>query len=226
MGAKMGRALPCCYLILLMKGLILLLLALLGIASPPKPPAVRVVFSPLAQAAYVAASKHLVEIKPRVTFPLKKQRGRIVIPTAKGQRVFQDGWIGKERDEDARYTYLGYWPSLHWHLVEGYNYGEVYTTNVVTPGGQHLKLNGSPSLSPDTSQFVVAFGSLDGLGAPIIQLFQLNNGTWRESWKIAPNTWQVEQLEWLTKNTLLLKEKHWDKDFSKSWFIYARLTIQ
>lgn len=207
-----------------MKALILLLLPLLGIAGPPKPPAVR--FSPLTRAAYAAASKHLVDIKLKTTFPLKKQHGCIVIPTAKGQRIFRDGWIEKERDEDSRYTYLGYWPSLHWHLVEGYNYGEVYYQNVVTQSGQWLKLDGSPSFSPDTSQFVVVSGALDGLGAPLMQLFQLKNGAWRESWKIEPNTWQVEQLEWLTTNTLLLKEKYWDKDFSKSWFTYARLTIQ
>lgn len=209
-----------------MKALILLLLPLLSLASPPKPPAVRVVFSPLTQAAYVAATKHLVNIKPRTTFPLKKQRGRIVIPTAKGQRIFRDGWIEKERDEDARYTYRGYWPRFHWHLVEGYNYGEVYYQNVVTQGGQWLQLNNEPSLSPDTSQFVVASGALDGQGAPLIQLFQLKNGIWRESWKMEPTTWQVEQLEWLTANTLLLKERHWDKDFAKSWFTYVRLTVQ
>lgn len=209
-----------------MKALILLLLPLLGIVSPPKPPAVRVVFSSLSRAAYVAANKHVVEVKPSVTFPLKKQRGRIVIPTAKGQRIFRDGWIEKERDEDARYTYLGYWPSLHWHLVKEYNYGEVYNLNVVTQSGQQLKLDDSPSFSPDASQFVVASGALDGLGAPLIQLFRLKNGIWQESWKIETTTWQVEQLEWLTVNTLLLKERHWDKDFLKSWFTYARLTVQ
>ncbi|GAA4494570.1 hypothetical protein GCM10023172_04930 [Hymenobacter ginsengisoli] len=209
-----------------MKALILLLLLLLGIASLPKLPTVRVVFSPLTRAAYMAASKHIIDIKPSVTFPLKKQHGRIIIPTAKGQRVFRDGWIEKERDEDARYTYRGYWPSLHWHLVEGYNYGEVYYQNVVTQGGQWIQLNDEHSLSPDTSQFVVTSGALDGLGAPLIQLYQLKNGAWRENWKIEPNTWQVEQLEWLTANTLLVKEKHWDKNFSKSWFTYARLIIQ
>jgi hypothetical protein len=204
----------------------LLLLPLLGIASPPKPHAVRVTFSPLTRVAYLAASRDIVKIKPSVTFPLKKRHGRIVIPTAKGRHIFQDGWIEKERDEDARYTYLGYWPSLHWHMVEGYNYGEVYYQNVVTQGGQWLKLEGSPTFSPDTSQFVVVSGALDGLGAPTIQLFRLRNGIWREKWKIEPSTWQVEQLEWLTTSTLLLKEKHWDKDFSKSWFTYARLAIQ
>ncbi len=209
-----------------MKALILLLLPLLGATSPPKSSAVRIVFSPLTRAAYVSASKHLVAIRPKVTFPLKKRRGRIVIPTAKGQRIFRDGWIEKEHDGDARYTYLGYWPRLHWHLVEGYNYGEVYNLSVVTQSGQWLKLDGSPSFSPDTSQFIVASGALDGLGAPIMQLFQLKNGVWRESWKMEPATWQVEQLEWLTANTLLLKEKHWDKELSKSWFTYARLTIQ
>ncbi len=204
----------------------MIIIGLLGVAAPTKAPTMRVKFSPLTKVAYLVARRNIIEVRPSVAFPLKKQHGRIVISTAKGRRVFQDGWIEKERDEEARYSYLGYWPSLHWHLVEGYNYGEVYYLNVLTQGGQRLKLQGSPVFAPDTSQFVVASGALDGLGAPIIQLFRLQNGAWREKWKIEPSTWQVEQLDWLTANTLLLQERHWNQDFSKSWFTYARLTIQ
>ena len=208
-----------------MKLKFLLLLSLLIGARPSAPPAVRVTFSPLTKAAYLQAKKSCVEIKPRVTFPLKKQHGRIVIPTVKGQRVFQDGWVDGEHDEDTRYKYLGYWPSLHWHLVEGFHYSEVYRLHALTQSGQWLKLENSPDLAPDTSQFVVASGALDGIGAPTIQLFQLKKGIWQERWRIESKTWQVEQLEWLTSNSLLLQEKHWTEDFAKSWHTYAQLTI-
>jgi hypothetical protein len=203
----------------------LLLLPLLVGARPSAPPVVRVTFSPLTKTAYLQAKKYCIETKPRVTFPLKKVGGRIVILTAKGQRIFRDGWIEGEHDEDTRYKYLGYWPSLHWHLVEGYHYSEVYRLNALTQSGQWLKLEGFPELAPDTSQFVVASGALDGVGAPTIQLFQLKKGVWQERWRIEPKAWQVEQLKWVASNTLLLQERHWNKDFSKSWYTYAQLTI-
>jgi hypothetical protein len=115
-------------------GFLLLLPLLIG-DWPSAPPAVRVIFSPLTKTAYLQAKKYCIETKPRVTFPLKKVGGRIVILTAKGQRIFRDGWIEGEHDEDTRYKYLGYWPSLHWHLVEGYHYSEVYHLNALTQNG-------------------------------------------------------------------------------------------
>jgi hypothetical protein len=187
---------------------------------------VRVVFAPLTKAAYLAAKKQVVVIKPRVTFPLRKQHGRLVIPTAKGPRVFRDGWNGSERDEDTRYTYLGYWPGLCWHVVKGYHYSEVYLQHVVTQRGQQLDLEAAPVFSPDTSQFIVASGALDGLGGPSMQLFRRQQGGWRKVWNIEPQTWQVEQLDWVGPHVLLLQEKHWNKDFSHSWYTYARLAIR
>jgi hypothetical protein len=203
----------------------LLLLPLLFGAWPSAPPAVRVTFSPLTKTAYLQAEKSCVETNPLVTFPLKKVGERIIIPTAKGKRIFRDGWIEGEHDKDTRYKYLGYWSALHWHLVEGYHYSEVYHLNALTQNGQWLKLEGFPELAPDTSQFVIASGALDGIGMPTIQLFQLKKGIWQEKWRIEPKTWQVEQLKWLTTNILLLQEEHWNRDFSKSWYTYAQLTI-
>jgi len=101
----------------------LLLLPLL--AGPPTdgPAAVRVVFSPLTKTAYLAAKKGCVVIKPLVTFPLKKQGGRIIIPTTKGNKVFADITVadafkkGKTEAETTEYTYLGYLPDYSCHLV-------------------------------------------------------------------------------------------------------------
>lgn len=172
------------------------------------------VLSPLAKTAYAQALKSKISTTPRVTFPLKKRQKQLFIPSAKGTRIFRDGWVDGERDEDTRYRYLGYWPALQWHLVEGYHFSEVYRLNVLTQGGQWLKLNGDPQLSPNTSQFVVASGALDGLGTPTIQLFRFTRGAWQQVWKLESDSWQVEQLEWVAVNTLLLEQKHWDKSFS------------
>jgi hypothetical protein len=209
-----------------MKVTFLLFLLLFHGASMLRPPVGNVILSPLPRAAYVQALKGKISTIPHVTFPLKKQQKRLVIPFLKGARVFRDGWVDGERDEETRYKYLGYWPALRWHLVEGYHFSEVYRLNVLTHGGQWLKLEGDPQLSPDTRQFVVTSGALDGLGAPCIQLFRLTRGAWQEVWKIESHWWQVEQLEWVASNTLLLKQKHWDKTFSRAWYTYAKLTIK
>lgn len=209
-----------------MKAAFLLFFLLFGEASVLWTPAVRVAISPLTKAAYVQALKGKISTTPRVTFPLKKQHERLVIPSAKGAHVFRDGWVDGERDEETRYKYLGYWPALRWHLVEGYHFSEVYRLNALTQSGQWLKLEDSPQIGPDTSQFVVASGALDGIGTPTIQLFRLKKGVWQEVWKIESSSWQVEQLEWVAANTLLLQQKHWDKTFSRAWYTYAKLTIQ
>jgi len=187
--------------------------------------AVRVVLSPLTKTAYSQALKGKITTTPRTTFPLKKQQGRLVIPSTRGAYVFRDGWVDGERDEETRYKYLGYWPALRWHLVEGYHFSETYRLNVLTQGGQWLKLEGDPQLGPDSSQFVVTSGALDGLGTPTIQLFQQTKGSWRQVWRVESHNWQVEQLEWVATSTLLLQQKHWNKTFSRAWYTYASLTI-
>ncbi len=91
-----------------MKLLLLWLLPLLSYLPAAGPPAVRVTFSPLTKAAYLAAKKAAVVTKPAITFPLKKVRGRIVIPTAKGLVVFKDNVVSEESPDWEKYTYLGY----------------------------------------------------------------------------------------------------------------------
>ena len=129
-----------------MKATFLLFLLLFHSASMLLPPVAHVIMSPLSKTTYVQALKEKISTTPHVTFPLKKQQKRLVIPSLKGARVFRDGWIDGERDEETRYKYLGYWPALRWHLVEGYHFSEVYRLNVLTQGGQWLKLEGDPQL--------------------------------------------------------------------------------
>jgi hypothetical protein len=209
-----------------MNAAFLLFFLLLDGASVLPPPPIHVSIRPLTKAAYVQALKGKITTIPRVTFPLKKQQKRMVIPSATGAHVFRDGWVDGEQDEDTRYKYLGYWPALRWHLVAGYHYSEVYRLNALTQRGQWLKLEGSPQIGPDTSQFVVASGALDGIGTPTIQLFRRKKDTWREVWKVAPRSWQVEQVEWVAANELLLQQKHWNQAFSRSWYTYAKIIIQ
>ena len=87
-----------------MKPVLLLLLALLLKLPAAGPPAVKVTLSPLTKAAYLAAKKGAVSTKPAITFPLKKVRGRIVIPTAKGPKVFQDKGLGTDDIEQGEYV--------------------------------------------------------------------------------------------------------------------------
>lgn len=209
-----------------MKATSLLLILLLDGFTALRPPAVRVTFSSLTKAAYLQALKGKIVINPHVAFPLKKQQGRLVIPSAKGAHMFRDGWVDGEHDAATRYKYLGYWPSLHWHMVEGYHFSEVYRLNALTQSGQWLKLEGVPEIAPDTRQFMVASGALDGMSTPTIQLFRLRKGVWEEIWQVESQTWQVEQLNWIATNALLLEKKHWDKSFSRTWYTYARLTIR
>lgn len=208
-----------------MKAALLLFLLLFNGPGLLQPPTVHVGISPLAKTAYVQALRSKIDTTPRVTFPLKKQQTRLAIPCAKGTHVFQDGWVDGEWDQDTRYKYLGYWPALRWHLVEGYHFSEVYRLNVLTQGGQWLQLEGDPQLNPTMTQFVVASGALDGMVPPTIQLFRFIKGAWQQVWELESDSWQVEQLEWIAGNTLLLKQKHWNKSFTRAWYTYAKLTI-
>ena len=112
-----------------MKPGFLLWLPLLVGAQTSGPPAAQVTFSPLTKTAYLQAKKGCVETKPRITFPLRKQHGRIMVPTVKGQKVFQDVVIdeaaiakGHGEDESTTYTYLGYLSGFHCHLIQAQFY--------------------------------------------------------------------------------------------------------
>ncbi|MDB5268584.1 MAG: hypothetical protein JWP58_1624 [Hymenobacter sp.] len=212
-----------------MKPLLLLLLTLLLKLPVAGPPVVRVMFSPLTKAAYLAAAKGVVVTKPTLTFPLKKVRGRIVIPTAKGPKVFQDKGVGTDDDDQAGFDYRGYSTVLKYHVVEG-RYWEAFQCHLVGANGQQVSLPGLPEYSPDMQQFVVASAGIEvGFLPNSIQLFQLENGHWREVWKLEPSvepaTWEPDEIHWLSNSTLLLKKKMWTGPNPGNTFIYSRLTI-
>ena len=91
-----------------MKATFLLFLLLFHSASMLQPPVAHLIMSPLPKTTYVQALKEKISTTPHVTFPLKKQQKRLVIPSLKGACVFRDGWVDGERDEETRYKYLGY----------------------------------------------------------------------------------------------------------------------
>ena len=212
-----------------MKPLLLMLLALLLKLPAAGPSAVRVSFSPLTKAAYLAAKKAAVVTKPARTFPVKKQKGRIVIPTAKGPKVFQDKGVGTDNDDQVEFNYIGYAADLKYHLVTG-NYWEGFLCHVVGDNGQQLKLSDTPDFSPDKRSFVVYSAGIEVSYLPnLIQLYRLKDGRWQQVWKLEPSiepaTWEPDEIHWLSNTTLLLKKKMWTGKNPGTTFSYAKLTI-
>jgi hypothetical protein len=211
----------------------LLLLPLLFGARPSTPPAVRVRFSPLTKAAYLQAGKGCVKTKPRITFPLKKVHGRIVIPTAKGREVFTDITIddaaiakGHGEDESTTYTYLGYLKDFHSHLIQAQLY-EITEWLLIDDNGKHFELWGEPLFSPDMKHIASSCTGIEyGGGQPnIIQLLGLQNGALREVWSLEPKTWEPYGLCWTSNNSLTLSRAMWTGKNIGNTFTYSRMTI-
>ena len=159
-----------------MKPLLLLFLSLLLQLPAARPPAVRVTFSPLTKAAYETAKKAAVVTKPVLAFPVKKQKGRIVIPTAKGAKVFRDKGVGTDNDDQVEFKYVGYAADISCHLVTG-NYWEGFLCHVVGDNGQQLKLSDTPVFSPDKRSFIVYSAGIEVSYLPnLIQLYRLKDG--------------------------------------------------
>ncbi|MGI4871327.1 MAG: hypothetical protein ACRYFX_09125 [Janthinobacterium lividum] len=209
-----------------MKLVCLLLLTLLGPASAPQPPAVQVAFAPLTKAAYLAAQKSCVTTRPRVTFPLKKQRGRIVIPTAKGKKVFADV-VARGECGNITYTYWGYWPTLRCHVVRVQQCGIVHWF-LTTEAGQQLELQGELlEVAPDGQYIASACPNLSLGGPPNnIQLLALQQDTLREVWHLEPKEWEPVAVCWLSPTTLLLRKRMWTSRNPGTTYTYARLTIR
>lgn len=212
-----------------MKPVLLLLLALLLKLPVAGPPSVRVTSSPLTKAAYLAVAKAAIVTKPVMTFPLKKVRGRIVIPTAKGPKVFQDKGVGTDNDDQVEFDYRGYAAGLKLHMVEG-RYWEAFQCHLVGANGQEVALPGPPDYSPDMQWFVVASSGIEVSYLPnSIQLYQLENGHWRQVWKLEPSvepmSWEPDEIHWLSTSTLLLRKKMWTGKNPGTTYQYAKLTI-
>ena len=215
-----------------MKLLLLWLLPLLSYFPAAGPPAVRVTFSPLTKAAYLAAKKMAVLTKPVMTFPVKKARGRIVIPTAKGAKVFKDVTEDMSFDNQEWFYYLGYDSQSRYHMI-GYVYDGGYRgqhlVHLVGENGQHVVLPPILEYSPDMRQFVAATDGKDvGHYSQSIQLYRLENNQWQQAWKIEfaeeVATWSTREIQWLSNSTLLLKKCVWNAE-GPSTFTYAKLEI-
>jgi hypothetical protein len=212
-----------------MKPLLLLLLALLKLPAGA-PPKVRVSFSPLTKAAYLAAKKSAIVTKPTMTFPLKKKNGRIVIPTAKGNVIFKDNDVDEEDPDWEKYTYQGYWPQFECHLIL-HNHYEWSRYLLVDKSGKEIEISNMAVYSPDTKSFVaISYGGVESaMYSNSIKLFYFENHHWREVWKIEPSvdsdTWEPAEICWLSNSTMLLKKRMWNSKSPGNTFTYSRLTI-
>ena len=212
-----------------MKPLLLVLLALLLKLPPAGPPAPRVTLSPLTKAAYLEARKGIVTTKPSMTFPLKKARGRIVIPTSKGPKVFQDKGVGTDDDDQAEYVYKGYLSQFGYHVIEAHLW-ERTQWFLLDKQGKQLEFYDAPAYSPDMRHFVVASSGIEYSVYPNeVQVFQYDNGRWRQIWKLEPSvepaTWEPDEMQWLSNSTLLLKKKMWTGKNPGTTFTYSKLLV-
>jgi hypothetical protein len=208
-----------------MKVRFLLLLPLLIGARPSAPPAVRVTFSPLTKAAYLQAKKGCIETKPHVTFPLKKTHGRIIIPTAKGQKAFQDKGIGTDNDDQAQYEYLGYLPQFECHVVLAHLWERTLWI-LIQKSGRQIELYDAPSYSPDLKSFVVISSGLEYSVYPnSIRLFQFDNHAWQEVWSLEPKNWEPYRLCWASNSSLLLIKEMWVGKNPGTAFTYSKLLL-
>ena len=213
-----------------MKPTLLLLLGLLVKTPATAPAPVRVTFSPLTKAAYLEARKLTVATKPVLSFQVKKIRGRLVVPTAAGPKVFQDKGVGTDNDDQVQYEYLGYAAALKYHLVVSH-YWEGYECQLVGDNGQQLALPDEPTFSPDLHSLVVYSAGIEvSYMQNTTQVYRLENGRWREVWKLEPTvdpaTWEPQEVRWLSNSTLLLKKRMWTGKSPGATYTYAKLTIQ
>jgi hypothetical protein len=217
-----------------MKLLLLWLLPLLLKLTPAAPPAVRVTFTPLTKAAYDAAKKTAITTRPTLTFPLKKQKGRIAIPTAKGPKVFTDIVIdaaavkkGHGEEESTMYTYLGYLAKFKCHLIE-VQYYETTQWLLIDASGHQIELWGEPVYAPDMRHIVATCMGIEYSGGQpnIIQLLEFQNGVLRQVWEQGPKEWEPYRIAWTSDNTLILSKEMWTGKNPGNTFTYAKLTIQ
>ncbi|GAA3978016.1 hypothetical protein GCM10022407_24060 [Hymenobacter antarcticus] len=193
----------------------------------------RVTFSPLTRAAYLAAGKACVSTKPQVAFPLRKQEGRITIPTAKGPKVFADITIeatikrGISEAELIIHQYLGYLPEFKCHLVK-VEYDETSEYVLIDNSGTQIALAGEPIFAPDTQHIAAICQGIEyGGGHPnSLQVLEMSNGRLRQVWRLEPKTGEPYRICWTSATSLLLSRTMWTGKSPGTTFTYAKLEIQ
>ena len=193
----------------------------------------QVTFSTLTKANYLQAKRNCIVTKPPITFPIRKQNGRIIIQTAKGKKVFQDIVIneaaikkGHGEEESTIYTYLGYLSDFHCHLINA-GYYEIEEWLLITDSGQQLELWGEPLFSPDLHYIAASCAGIEYSGGQpnIIQLIALQEGNLRKVWSLEPKEWEPYQICWTSSNTLLLSRTMWTGKNPGTAYSYSKLFI-
>ena len=212
--------------------LLLLLLLLEAVSGGPRQ--ARVAFIPLSKAAYLQARKGLAITKPYHTHPLKKQDGRLVIPTTAGPKVLADVGIdaaalatGHSEAEAVQYNYVGYFPDFSSHLVR-VQYYEATKWLLIDNSGRQLSLWGEPIFSPDQHRiFVLCQGLEAGKARPnSLQILEMQNGVLREVWSRKPKKWRPYRAYWASPQSLLLVRELWTGKGPSDTYSYAKLLIQ
>ena len=216
-----------------MKAALLLFSLLLGARlGGPRPG--RVTFSPLTKAVYLQIRKGLTITNPRLTRPLKKQDGRLVIPTTAGPKVLTDVVIdaaavqnGHSEAEAVQYSYLGYLPDFSCHLIR-MQYYETVKWLLIDNSGRQLSLWGEPIFSPDQQRIFAIYQGQSAAGRQLnsLQLLRLQGGQLREVWSLKPKKWKPYRAYWASPASLLLvKEVETGKN-PVGTYSYARLLLQ
>lgn len=206
----------------------LLLFLLCYAAKPvgPPPPSVRVTLTPLRKAAYLAARKTRISTRPTVTYPLAKQGGCLVIPTAAGNRIFRDQGIGTDDVEQAQFEYLGYTPRFRQHSVLAHHWERTHWL-LLAKNGHQLTFYNAPDYSPDLTSFVVVSAGIEfGVYPNSIQLFHFEKGSWQPVGKLAPKTWEPQAVFWTANNFLVLSQRKWTGSHPGTTYTYAKATIE
>lgn len=213
-----------------MKPLLPLLLTLLLKLTAAGPPAGRVTLSPVTKAVYLAAKKRAVATMPPLTFPVKKERGRIVIPTSKGPKVFRD--VRKAEDETAvtTYTYLGYAEALRLHILQ-IQLWETSEFKAVDARGNNTELWSPPIFSPQLHHLITVSANLKYDMMPSgLQLFRCAPSGLQKVWELAATAWEPDEtgVFWASESTVFIRQRRYQHRYGNKnpYFTYAKLTIQ
>jgi hypothetical protein len=213
----------------------LLLLAILGSASSPKPPAARVTLSPITIAAYEQAhrrvgvpSKLLLGEAP--VFTVRKQKGRLIIPTEAGNKLFKDKVFPENEVDDVTYEYLGFFPKHQVHLIR-IAYYESSEILLVEKNGNIVRLVSEPLYSPSQQRLLTASrGIVYAMMPNSLQLAERVGGRLQVVWEMTPKNWEPVDLFWTSDSVACLKQElinsTTEAPFEPARFTYARLRVR
>jgi len=218
-----------------MKHSCLLLFALLSSAASLKPPAARVIISPLTKAAFEQAHRRAgtpgkLLLGEAPVFTIRKQKGRLVIPTEAGNKLFKDKIFPKNEIEDVTYKYLGFFPRHQVHLIQ-VAYYESSEILLIEKSGNIVRLVSEPVYSPSQQRLLAASrGIVYAMMPNSLQLVEKVDGRLQIVWETIPKKWEPVDLFWTSDSMAFLKQEQinsaTEAPFKPARFTYARLLVQ